>query len=106
MIIGRFQKLDDGYSGAIETLALHLNPVRFVKRDKGANFSVVGPDDCELGAGWLKAGDFGDFISVKLDCPSLLTPINAIMSLKVDGDGFYPLRWQRREKVAGPGEAR
>jgi hypothetical protein len=32
MIIGRFQKQERGYSGSIETLALQLNPVRFVRR--------------------------------------------------------------------------
>jgi uncharacterized protein (DUF736 family) len=96
-VIGRFQNHDDGYSGVIETLVLHVKPVRFVKREKGANFSIYGPDDGELGAAWRKAGEFGDFLSVKLDCPSLPAPVNAIMSLKANSDGFFLLRWQRRE---------
>lgn len=104
-VIGRFQKLDGGYSGAISTLAFNLNPVRFVKRDKGANFSIHGPDDAELGAAWLKDGDYGEFLSVKLDCPSLLAPVNAIMSLKASDDGSFLLRWQRRREN-GPGDER
>jgi uncharacterized protein (DUF736 family) len=96
-VIGRFQQKDDGYSGAIATLAFRVNPVRFVKRTKGATFSIHGPDDCELGAAWLKAGEFGDYLSVKLDCPSLAAPVNAIMSLKATEGGSFLLRWQRRE---------
>jgi uncharacterized protein (DUF736 family) len=103
MIIGRFQRDGNGYSGSIETLAFQLNPVRLVKRDKGADFAVTGPDDGELGAAWRKAGEFGDFLSIKLDCPSLLAPINAVMPLKADDDGFYPLRWRRRSERNGGG---
>lgn len=97
-VIGRFQKIDDGYSGALETLTFRVNPVRFVPRTKGANFSIHGPDDCELGAAWIKAGEWGDFLSVKLDCPAFAAPLNAIMSLKANpDDGSFLLRWQRRE---------
>jgi len=96
-VIARLKKIDDGsYSGPLETLAFRI-PVRFVKRPKGANFTIHGPDDCELGAAWIKSGEFGDFLSVKLDCPSLPAPINAIMSLKATDDGSFVLRWQRRE---------
>ena len=97
-VIGRFHKLDDGYTGAIETLGFHVNPVRFVKREKGANFSLYGPDGGELGAAWRKAGEFGDFLSVKLDCPSLPAPVNAIMALKANDAGVFLLRWPRRER--------
>ena len=101
MNIGRFQKQDSGYSGSIETLGLQLNPVRFVKRSKGADFAVHGPDDGELGAAWRKTGEYGDYLSVKLDCPTLPAPVNAVMSLKANADGFYSLRWQRRENGRG-----
>lgn len=60
MNIGRFQEPESGYGVSIETLALKLNPVRFVKRTKDADFAVHGPDDGELGAAWCKTGEDGD----------------------------------------------
>jgi len=104
MIIGRFHKHENGFLGSIETLAIQLNPVRFVKRDKGANFALHGPDDGELGAAWLKSGDYGDYLSVKLDCPSLAAPINATMKMEAAQDGSYLLRWQRRRESNGNDE--
>jgi hypothetical protein len=53
------------------TLAIQLNPVRFVSRNKGADFAIHGPDDMELGAAWRKSGDYGDYLSVRLDCPEV-----------------------------------
>ena len=50
MIIGRFQKHESGFSGSIETLGLQVNPVRFVRREKGADYALQGPDNGELGA--------------------------------------------------------
>lgn len=96
MIIGRFSKQEFGFSGSIETLAIQLNPVRFVSRNKGADFAIHGPDDTELGAAWRKSGDYGDYLSVRLDCPSLLAPINATMAMRTTEGGFYLLRWNRR----------
>lgn len=101
MIIGRFQKSEFGFSGSIETLSIQLNPVRFLRQDKGANYALHGPDDGELGAAWRKSGQYGDYLSVRLDCPSLLTPINATMALKASNDGVYLLRWQRRGERNG-----
>lgn len=95
MIIGRFQKYDEGFSGFVETLSLQLNPVRFIKRDRGADYSVRGPEDCELGAAWHKTGEWGGYLSVKLDCPGLPAPLNATMALREREDGFYFLSWQR-----------
>src|SRR5665213_3036594 len=96
VVIGRFQKVDDGYRGSISTLAWRVNPVRFVKRPKGADFSIYGPDDAELGAAWHMVGEFGEFLWTLIDCPSLAAPVNAFMSLASD-DGSFLLRWQRCE---------
>ena len=104
MIIGRFQKHESGFSGSIDTLGLQVNPVRFVRREKGADYALQGPDNGELGAAWRKAGEWGDYLSVKLDCPSLPAPINATMKLTADTDGFYRLNWQRRRESNGQDE--
>ena len=103
MIIGRMEKSGDDFLGSLETLAFQLNPVRLVRQDKGADYAVHGPDDCELGAAWIKSGQFGDYLSVKLDCPSLLTPVNAVMALKPNAEGAFFLRWQRRGERNGNG---
>lgn len=105
MIIGRFEKFDTGFTSSIETLAFQLNPVRFVRLEKGADYAVHGPDDGELGAAWRKAGGYGDYLSVKLDCPSLLAPINAVMALKPSPNGSYFLRRQRRAERNGNGRS-
>jgi uncharacterized protein (DUF736 family) len=98
--IGRFQKVDDGYTGVIETITFQVKPVRFVKRDKSATFSIHGPHGGELGTAWLKNG-YGvceKYFVVKLHCPFLAAPINALMSLKANEVGLFLLRWQRRER--------
>ena len=87
MIIGRFEKHDYGFLGSIETLAWRLDPVRLLRRDKGADFAIHGPDDCELGAAWRKSGDYGDYLSVKLDCPSLPAPVSAVIKTRRDSAG-------------------
>src|SRR3954453_2456110 len=94
-VIGRFEAENGGYSGWIDTLLMHLNPVFFKRQEKGANFVVIGPGNTELGAAWVKTGEYGDFVSVKLDCPSLASPINCVMALRRD-DGVFLLRWERR----------
>jgi uncharacterized protein (DUF736 family) len=96
MLIGKFEKERDDLIGSIDALGLHANPVRFEHRDKGATYVVRGPDG-EYGAAWQRSGEFGDFLTVRLDGPALPAPINAIMSLKPTDDGFYLLRWQRRD---------
>src|ERR1700759_2865117 len=103
--IGEFQKEGEDLVGAIETLGIQLKRVRFRHRDKGANYVIHGPEDVgELGAAWLKAGEFGDYLSVRLDCPTLgAGPINATMKLTPTEDGLYLLRWQRRDPPHGNG---
>ena len=101
MIIGRYEKSGDDFLGSLETLTFQVNPVRLLHQEKGADYAVHGPDDCELGAAWLKSGQFGDYLSVKLDCPSLLAPINAVMALKPNNEGVFFLRWQRRGERNG-----
>ena len=54
MEIGKFQEKSYGYTGSIGTLALQLNPVLMKRRDKGADYGIYGPDDCELGAAWRR----------------------------------------------------
>ena len=97
MEIGRFKKYEDGsFVGPIETLGIELNPVRFALLEKGADYGVYGPNNRELGAAWHKSGEWGAYLSVRLDCPTLPAPISATMKLTPSEDGWYVLRWNRR----------
>ena len=103
MKIGEFTQVDQDLVGDVETLGIRIKGVTFQRQDKGANYSVHGPDGIgELGGAWVKSGDFGDYLSVRLDCPTLAAgPINATMKLTPTEDGRYFLRWQRRDAPRG-----
>jgi uncharacterized protein (DUF736 family) len=100
--IGTFTKLVDGnFIGAINTLKLNIKGAQFRPIEKT---SANAPDyrvyagKVELGAAWLKTGDNGEFLSVKLDDHSLDAPVYAKL---VDAEDGYDLIWSRYE----PGNA-
>ena len=93
--IAKLLKDGEDFIGEMETLAFHIH-LLMKHCDKGADYSIYGPDGGELGAAWRRTGQYGAYLSVTLDCPSLAAPIYAIMGLTPDNDGFYVLRWQRR----------
>jgi uncharacterized protein (DUF736 family) len=97
--IAELVRENNDFIGKFETLGFRLKGVRFKHQEKGANYTIYGPDGVgELGAAWVKTGDFGDYLSVRLDCPTLAAgPINATMKLTPTEDGRYFLRWQRRD---------
>jgi uncharacterized protein (DUF736 family) len=102
--IGEFEQENTGFIGGIEALGIQMKGVRFKSQDKGADYTIYGPDGIgELGAAWLKSGDYGDYLSVRLDCPTLPAPINATMKMTPTEDGLYVLRWQRRDLSHGNG---
>jgi uncharacterized protein (DUF736 family) len=103
--IAEVMREDEDFVGDVETLGIQLKGVRFKHQDKGANYAIYGPDGVgELGAAWVKTGEFGEYLSVRLDCPTLAAgPINATMKLTPTEDGRYFLRWQRRDAPHGNG---
>ena len=104
--IGEFEREDADLTGNIETLGIRVKGVRFRHQDKGANYTIHGPDDVgELGVAWLKSGDFGDYLSVRLDCPTLAAPIHATMKLTPGDNGLFQLRWIRRNEPTAPRSA-
>jgi uncharacterized protein (DUF736 family) len=98
MIIGKFERHENGLSGRIRTLTMELDAL-FLKRDKGADY-VVRAGDFDIGAAWRKSGEWGDYLSVKLDAPELPGPINCTIKLQ-PVDGFYLLSWQRPRRNGG-----
>src|SRR4051794_7597055 len=96
MIIGNFLlKSQNSFNGEIHTLTLHLPSVRiqFIPLSgKKPDYSLrsfprtsllrslsQSDEYTEIGAGWKRSGSHGDFISVKLDCPALAQPIQAVL---------------------------
>jgi uncharacterized protein (DUF736 family) len=96
--IGTFSRDDGGvYNGSIRTLTLNVKAtVRPATKDSDkAPDHRVYAGAIEIGAGWTKPGQDGrpDYLSLKLDDPSLAAPIYANL---VQGDGDdYKLIWSR-----------
>lgn len=96
--IGTFQRGEDGsFSGEIRTLTLRVKAtIRPVERehDKAPDHRVSA-GGVEFGAGWTKAAreTGAEYISLKLDDPSLPAPIYATLT-QGDNDE-HRLIWSR-----------
>ena len=96
--IGSFKQTDNGYEGTIATLHLS-SKVKFIpnenkKSDDSPDYFIKSGQS-DFGAAWkeTKAGDQPlDYLSVKLDCPTLAKPINAAL---FDREGGADLVWSR-----------
>ncbi|HWU49439.1 MAG TPA: DUF736 domain-containing protein [Asticcacaulis sp.] len=96
--IGTFTKAENGFSGAIKTLTLNikarLSAVEEPGNERGPDYRVF-TGATEFGAGWKKTAQSGrEYISVKLDDPSLPAPIYASL-VEADEPGGYTLIWSR-----------
>ena len=104
MIIGNFKhdKAEDTYTGELTTLTVAARKVVFqpseARGDKAPSYRVVSPSktgNVELGAAWKKRSEEGrDYLSVKLDDPSLTQPLNCALVESSEGEGFI-LVWSR-----------
>jgi len=95
--IGSFVKTDDGYAGIIQTLTLDVR-AKLVPCD---GTSEMSPDfrlyagTMEIGAGWKKTSESQkEFVSLKLDDPSLPHPIYASLFPSDEPESFL-LLWSR-----------
>lgn len=102
MIIGKFSRTSDGWSGMIQTVTGQAK-ARFVPNDKRENerapdFRVVsGP--CELGVAWRRNAQGGserEYLSVMLDSPFLPAPLNGAM-FESSRNGEANLVWKRHQ---------
>lgn len=101
-IIGTFTKNENGsgFSGSVKTLTLNVK-VRFVptegESERGPDFRIFAGAAVECGAAWKKIAreTEREYLSVKLDDPTLLAPIYASLVEAEDG-GSYNLLWSRR----------
>jgi uncharacterized protein (DUF736 family) len=94
MIIGKFSKSEGGkISGFIDSLHGDTG-LTFVPQTKGAAYQIVTDQGCEVGAGWNKTSSGGkSFVSVKLDSPFLLAPINCALFSRDNNE--FVLVWDR-----------
>ncbi|WP_336959913.1 DUF736 domain-containing protein [Sphingobium aquiterrae] len=96
--IGTFTENDNGsFTGIVETLTLKVKTViRPVDKDsdKAPDYRLQSPA-IEFGAAWKKTSREGrDYLSVKLDDPSLSAPIYATL-VETDKPGQHNLIWSR-----------
>ena len=105
-IIGTFKQIGEGeFVGEINTLKLRLQSVHIFPATlagENAPSHHIACGRVNLGAAWQKrsAGEEGrDYLSVKLDDPSLPAPIYANL-FKAEGETFN-LIWSRPNRRAG-----
>ena len=98
--IGSFAKIDNGYVGAVKTLTLNVK-ARFApeakEKETAPDFRIFA-GATEFGAAWKKRSkDSGrEYLSVKLDDPSLPAPIYATLIEAEGEDNAFSLIWSRR----------
>ena len=94
--IGTFTKSGDGFSGTVSTLTLNVKvQVRPAEKasEKAPDYRIFS-GRAEIGAAWKKTSNEGrEYLSMKLDDPSLPAPILANL-FEMDG-GEYELIWSR-----------
>lgn len=100
--IGSFKKSGAEYVGEIATLNVQTKNVRIVPEETRAN--DIAPthriylSKSEIGAAWTKrSAENLDYLSIKLDDPSLTAPIYANLFENQGGEGFS-LVWSRSRK--------
>jgi uncharacterized protein (DUF736 family) len=111
MILGNFtyDRTQDSYTGAIGTLTTSHASVTFRptgKNDgKAPEYRIEAKTKSatiELGAAWKRTGENGEYLSVKLDDPTLQLPIRG--ALTGGEGGNFILVWTRdngsRKKAA------
>lgn len=102
MLIGSFHPVDEGYAGYIQTLSFGRQAAVFVPiDDANRNFDVlfVNADNqtpAKFGSARRYKEKAREFLKVRLDCPGLPAPIDAVMPLKASRKGTYLLEWDRK----------
>lgn len=94
MIIGKFTRKDEGYSGKLLTLT-HTQALTFEPAGKGVDYRVTA-GGVEVGAAWKRTSKEGNaYLSVKLDSPFLPAPVNCALMEQDDG---CILVWSRDDR--------
>lgn len=96
-IIGSFTKSEIGFTGTLKTLTLRtkltIQPCS-KEHDRAPDHRIFA-GDVECGAAWTKSSAAGrDYLSCKLDDPSLPSPLYASLVASDDGEQ-HALIWSR-----------
>ena len=92
--VGLFIKTAHGYRGTLRTLTLNtkLSVVDVEKQGDEPDYRAYAAQ-AEVGGGWKRTSQAGhDYVSLRLDDPTLGEPINANLT---EVDGEYRLIWSR-----------
>lgn len=107
MLIGKFNKLDDGrLVGRIRTLTIdaevEIQPQTGGKEGSPQYRAFIGEFD--IGAGWVKkARESGNkYVSLLLDCPSFSASAWATLIASSTEEGAYDLMWKREDRRGRP----
>ncbi|WP_066918809.1 DUF736 domain-containing protein [Methylobacterium sp. CCH5-D2] len=96
--IGTFTQTQTGFTGDIATLTIQARKVTIVAESRGGENAPthrIFLGKAEIGAGWAKRSrEERDYISIKLDDPSLPAPLYAALYGEEDGKTFS-LVWTR-----------
>ncbi len=100
--IGSFKKSGSEYVGEIATLNIQVKNVRIVPEATRTNdiapTHIIYLGKSTVGAGWAKrSAENRDYLSIKLDDPSLAAPIYANLFDNEGAEGFS-LVWSRSRK--------
>ena len=103
--IGVFKKAGSDLVGDITTLNVQTKNVRIVPEENRANDIApthrVFSGKAEIGAAWSKrSSDNRDYLSIKLDDPSFVSPVYANLFANENG-ADYSLIWSRNRKATG-----
>jgi len=98
--IGVFTKEGNHFNGQIRTLTVNIlasfEPLA-KKGEKGPDYRVIA-EGSDLGAAWRKTSQEGnEYLSVSLDDPSFLPPINCRL-VKTGTEVTHSLIWERPRK--------
>jgi len=97
--IGSFTQTQTGFSGEITTLTIQAKKVAIVAETERSGETApthrIYLGKAEIGAGWARRSSEGrDYISVKIDDPSLPAPLYARLFAEEDGK-THSLIWSR-----------
>lgn len=104
--IGSFQRTRQGYEGRIHTLGLDVQlclvPADKTDTENAPDWRIhlgdseTGP---EVGAGWDRTGEkAGAYVSLMIDCPTLVQPIRANLFRSSPQEGLHQLLWNRPQR--------
>ena len=101
--IGTFTKTKTGFSGRVRTLSLDveltIRPAEKSDADNAPDHRIFAANDLEVGAAWRRSGEkAGDYLSIRIDDPTLTQPLHAALFQSEADAKVWNLMWNRPSK--------